>query len=120
MRVSWPRFWRCTARWRIWSLTPPAVAKSYGDTSPTFMALRRPCPDPMGHMPLLGVGLNELLDAAQHPLRCAHLVGARIACRFRVDQRRALGHVGIVGQPVDAHGKEWRAQAQRDRRRAER
>src|SRR5690348_15235349 len=124
MRVSWPDFCSWTARWRTWSLTPPAVAKSYGETRPTFIPCAfsswRSRPDAMRHVPLLGMAPDELLDPAQQLPGCAHLVRPRVPGRLREHQRRAFGHVGIVRQPVDADGKKRRASAQGNRRRTER
>src|SRR5476651_122046 len=98
MRASWPsrRSWR--ARWRTWSLTPPAVAKSYGETRPTLIArsLGRTCPDPVRNMPLLGVPSNEALDDLQELLGDAYLVCLPVACVLRDDMRRRLRHEGVV------------------------
>src|SRR6266550_4096435 len=81
---------------------------------------RRAGPDPMRHVPLLGVALDEPFDAPQKLFGCTHLVGARVAGRLRVDQGSPLCHVRIVRQPVHANRKERGAQAQRDRGGAER
>src|SRR5437879_8824002 len=122
MRASWPSCRSRTARLRTWSLTPPGDAKSYGETSPTLMARssRRARPDPMRHVPLLGVALDEPFDAPQKLFGRAHLVGPRVAGRLRVDQGGPLCHIRIVRQPVNANRKERGAEAQRDRGGAER
>src|SRR5437868_7790616 len=122
MRLSCPSSCSRTARLRTWSLTPPGDAKSYGETSPILMprSARRAGPDPMRNEPLLGMALDEALDAAQQLLCRADLVGARVAGRLGVDQGRALRHVRIVRQPVHAHRKERSAETKSDRGRAER
>src|SRR5256885_15142197 len=104
MRLSWPSSCSRTARFRTWSLTPPGDAKSYGETSPILTGgpSRRACPDAMRDVPLLGVTLNEALDAAQKLLCRADLVGARIAGRLGVDQRRPFRHARIARHPADA------------------
>src|SRR2546430_16409746 len=91
----------------------PAAAGGWGPS-------RRTRPDPMRNVPLLGVLLDKSLDATQELLGRAYLVGAGVARRLRVDQRRALGHVRIVGQPVNTNWKERGAQTQRERRGPER
>src|SRR5580704_990785 len=105
MRASWPSRRSCRARWRTWSLTPPAVAKSYGDTRPTLIAraLGRSRPDAMRDVPLLRVPSNEALDVPQELLRNAYLVGLAVARVFRDHMRGGLRHERVVRQPVDAH-----------------
>src|SRR5450759_1123770 len=65
-------------------------------------------------MPLLGMAPDEVLELAQHLLRGPDLVPPWIAGVLCEDQRRALGLVGVVRQPVDANRKDRSTRTQRD------
>src|SRR5215831_4404212 len=118
MRVSWPSAWSRMARWRTWSLTPPGEAKSYGETSPTLMS-RCSRPDPVRHMPILGVPPDEVLDAAQKLRGRVHLVCPDVARGVSEHHRGAFDLERVVGQAICAHREYRRADPKRDGRRAE-
>src|SRR5713101_3429714 len=118
----WPRLVSSFARYRTWSVTPPGDAKSYGETSPTFMSapngLWTAFPDPVRDVPLLGIAADELLDLAQQLLGDAQLVRLVVAGPLGDDQRGAFHLVRVVGQPVYAHRQKRRPHPQGKRGRA--
>src|SRR5689334_18915474 len=115
MLAGCPIALRVRARWRTWSVTPPGDAKSYGETSPTFIGSRSPFPDSMGYVPLLRVFLDEALDVAQELHRDPSLLLLFVRGRVGHHERQALGHVAVVRQPVHADRKQGRAEAHRHR-----
>src|SRR5205809_3621502 len=98
----------------------PPLERYFSASGEQLQASWRTWPDPMRHVPLLGVALDEPFDAPQKLFGRAHLVGTRVAGRLRIDQGGPLCQERIVRHPVDANGKEWGAEAQRDRGGAER
>src|SRR2546425_3534046 len=99
MRASWPSCRSRTARRRTWSVTPPGDAKSYGETSPTFMDARAfswaAFPDPVRDVPLLRMTADELLDLAQQLLGDAELVRIVVSGPLGDDERGALHLVRV-------------------------
>src|SRR5438309_648453 len=97
MRTSSPRARSWPARCLTWSVTPPGEAKSYGETSPTFMAASSGAfPDAVWEMPLLGMGLDESFDPPKHLLGRPNLVRLRVLGLFHHHERRGLRKVAVV------------------------
>src|SRR2546426_218191 len=77
-------------------------------------------PNPVWHVPLIGVASDEPLDVVQELLRHANLVGFPVAGALCDHEWSCIRHERVVRQPVDAGRQQGRSQSQRDGGGAER
>src|SRR5438105_2275576 len=112
--TSWPRARNCSARCETCSVTPPGYAKSYGETSASFIACRSsPGPTPLENGPLLRMVGDIVLQAFSYSLSYAHHVLLRLP-RKRHFWQRLHPRVEATARLADRHGgQDWRPCSQR-------